>query len=286
MFEKEKKSKRDNYIEEILKYVKFSFAHDEIEAELSAHLDDAREYFVEAGLSEEGAEDRAIQNMGDAEEIGKALNKEHKPWIGRLHILSKWILGILIFAVVTSIFASDFHKAYQFYLPGYFDEAIEEHILTIRRGYDASDIKYIGEGEIDKSFVIDGVTYTFDKAILFKDVVTDSPNNREIHIFVTVERSDMKFVDKQTLLTEYWDWDTPMEDVPFVITEASDPSMQALWHTRKVDEVHRKNGIFVVNVSAVNFNEKQLNVKFGSFEESYDFVIPMSIFEEGGEGDD
>ena len=42
------------------KHSKYDFAHDEIEAELSAHLDDAREYFVEAGLSEEEAEERRV----------------------------------------------------------------------------------------------------------------------------------------------------------------------------------------------------------------------------------
>ena len=39
----------------------------------------------------EDAEARALEDMGDPEEIGKELARIHKPWLGYLWRASKWI---------------------------------------------------------------------------------------------------------------------------------------------------------------------------------------------------
>lgn len=68
--------KGGKYIEDILSYVKFSFDWSEIRTELENHLLDRMEDYTEAGQAED-AEELAIAAMGNAEEIGIELNRQH-----------------------------------------------------------------------------------------------------------------------------------------------------------------------------------------------------------------
>ena len=60
---------------------------DEIRAELLDHLSDHRDLLMEYGMEELEAERRAIEAMGDPEEIGRAWNEKLSPfwlWLGRV----------------------------------------------------------------------------------------------------------------------------------------------------------------------------------------------------------
>lgn len=85
----------DKYIEAILSYVKFSFDRSEIRTELKSHLLDRIEDYTEAGQAED-AEELAIAAMGNAEEIGLELNRQHKPLLGWLWLLSRLAVVLLI----------------------------------------------------------------------------------------------------------------------------------------------------------------------------------------------
>jgi len=75
-----------------------------VREELEAHLEDKREEFRRffPDMAEEEAEKRALEEMGDAAEIGAALAKVHRPWLGYLWRASQaliaagflWLLAI------------------------------------------------------------------------------------------------------------------------------------------------------------------------------------------------
>lgn len=97
---------KDNYLNTILKEVRFPFDRKQIKKEIEAHLEEAMEFHLRPGMNPEEAEKRATKDFGDPKEIGKMLNKVHKPWLGWLWVLSKYTLIVL--AIVT-VFLSTPH---------------------------------------------------------------------------------------------------------------------------------------------------------------------------------
>lgn len=93
--------KGDEYIDNILSYVKFPFDKYEIQTELESHLLDKIEYYTEAGQTE-AAEQIAINDMGDAKEIGLELNKQHNPLIGWLWMITQF--AVVLFVIVDLLF--------------------------------------------------------------------------------------------------------------------------------------------------------------------------------------
>lgn len=103
--------KAQDFVEEIVSYVKFIFDRQEISLELNNHMIDKIEYYIEKDHDEKEAERLAINDMGDPKEIGIELNKQHNPiigWIWRItHIgvvlfmtLSIFILAINILIII------------------------------------------------------------------------------------------------------------------------------------------------------------------------------------------
>ena len=58
-------------------------------------------------ISREEAERRAIAAMGDPEEIGEALNREHSPLLGWLWLISKWLMVGLTVLLLGVLLLSD-----------------------------------------------------------------------------------------------------------------------------------------------------------------------------------
>ena len=69
-----------------------------VRAELEAHLEDKTADLVRIfpDLGRQEAERQAVEQMGDAEEIGKELARIHKPWLGYLWRASQITLGIVL----------------------------------------------------------------------------------------------------------------------------------------------------------------------------------------------
>ena len=66
----------------VCRRVRFRPDHAAIRAELAAHWEDHAAALMERGLSPEEAARRALEAMGDPEEIGKELDKSHSPLLG------------------------------------------------------------------------------------------------------------------------------------------------------------------------------------------------------------
>lgn len=98
--------KKELFIKEIIKEIKFSFDRSAIEEEIETHFDDRYYYLIDNGYSPKQAIDQTVQLMGDPKSIGQALNKIHHPVIGWLWIITSGlkfiILGILGYILVTT----------------------------------------------------------------------------------------------------------------------------------------------------------------------------------------
>ncbi|HZK33479.1 MAG TPA: permease prefix domain 1-containing protein [Tissierellaceae bacterium] len=88
--------KAQDFVEEIVSHVKFKFDRDEISSELNQHMIDKIEDYIEKGYEEKEAERLTINDMGDPEEIGLQLNKQHNPVLGWIWVMTNIGVKILI----------------------------------------------------------------------------------------------------------------------------------------------------------------------------------------------
>lgn len=67
------------FLNSVCEQIKYKPIRKSISEELEDHIEESKENYMQEGLEEKEAEEKAINQMGDAEEIGKRLNKIHKP---------------------------------------------------------------------------------------------------------------------------------------------------------------------------------------------------------------
>lgn len=93
------------FIDSVCEQIKYKPVRQNIAEELKSHIEDAKEEFLKEGVEEQLAEEKAITEMGDAEEIGKKLNKIHKPKLDWKLVIIAIIL--ISFGLVVSIIRSE-----------------------------------------------------------------------------------------------------------------------------------------------------------------------------------
>ncbi len=89
------------FINKVVKRVHFIPDRYDIEYELAAHIEDSALFLQEEkDLSREDAEKIAVEHMGDPEEIGVALNRQHNPFIGYLWYFSRIPIVLLCIILI------------------------------------------------------------------------------------------------------------------------------------------------------------------------------------------
>lgn len=88
--------KGEEFLDDVLSFIKFPFDRATIRQELESHLQDKFEDYIEQGYDEETAEQLSVSNMGDAKTIGTELNREHNPFLGWLWVLTRYAVILLI----------------------------------------------------------------------------------------------------------------------------------------------------------------------------------------------
>ncbi|OJD59294.1 FtsW/RodA/SpoVE family cell cycle protein [Bacillus sp. NH11B] len=83
--------KGERFVSEVTNHIKSKEAKSFVATELDFHLKQAKNTWVEKGLSEEVAENKAVEQMGSPIKLGQELNKLHKPKVD-------WFLIILLVA--------------------------------------------------------------------------------------------------------------------------------------------------------------------------------------------
>jgi hypothetical protein len=85
----------------VVRHIRFFPDREGVEQELLGHLEDKTEDILgQKQIPTEDAERLALETMGDADELGRQLNKVHNAWLGYLWLLSKWALIACLVAVV------------------------------------------------------------------------------------------------------------------------------------------------------------------------------------------
>ncbi|PFM96887.1 FtsW/RodA/SpoVE family cell cycle protein [Bacillus cereus] len=85
--------KGERFVSEVTNHIKSKEAKSFVATELNFHLKQAKNMWIEKGLSEEVAEDKAVEQMGSPIKLGQELNKLHKPKVD-------WFLIILLVAAM------------------------------------------------------------------------------------------------------------------------------------------------------------------------------------------
>ena len=86
------------YLNNVCKEIKYEPAKKAISEELELHIKEVKENYINDGIDEKLAEEKAVNQMGNAEEIGKSLNKIHKPQLDwKLLILIGILMGFSLF---------------------------------------------------------------------------------------------------------------------------------------------------------------------------------------------
>ena len=115
-----KEEKWQAYLEEVLSFVRFRYDHRAIRRELNEHMEDLYEELQADGFSEEAAAEAVLQYMGDAEEIGRALDKEHGVVLGWLwRILRAIVMILILFNIIPmiSFLTALFSNVFEIYEP-------------------------------------------------------------------------------------------------------------------------------------------------------------------------
>ncbi|PHD61922.1 FtsW/RodA/SpoVE family cell cycle protein [Bacillus wiedmannii] len=81
--------KGERFVSEVTNHIKSKEAKSFVATELDFHLKQAKNTWIEKGLSEEVAENKAVEQMGSPIKLGQELNKLHKPKVD-------WFLLILL----------------------------------------------------------------------------------------------------------------------------------------------------------------------------------------------
>lgn len=97
--------KKDEFLEEVLSYIKFSYDRESIRSELECHISDRIDDYIEQGYDEDMAEQLTIENMGKPRDIGIELNKQHNPLIGWIFGLTNMIAALFVIINIFLIFA-------------------------------------------------------------------------------------------------------------------------------------------------------------------------------------
>lgn len=112
--------KGDRFVSEVTNHIKSKEAKSFVATELDFHLKQAKNTWIEKGLSEEIAENKAVEQMGSPIKLGQELNKLHKPKVD-------WFLLILLVAAM----GLGFLPVIAF---GYMDDLLMNKVISVILG--------------------------------------------------------------------------------------------------------------------------------------------------------
>ena len=92
------------WVDAVCEQVRFQPDRKGIEKELRVHYEDHVRDLLRLGRDPALAEERALAAMGDAQEVGRALDKVHKPWLGWLWEVSRWLAWALVVLAAVTLF--------------------------------------------------------------------------------------------------------------------------------------------------------------------------------------
>lgn len=114
------------FLKQVTSYIRSKEARSHVEQELQHHLTQSKQAWVNKGFSPDEAEQKAIAEMGSAVQLGKSMDKIHKPkW-------DFWLIGAVVLLIIASfipILTTDFSHQFGSDMTHYFVAHKIIHIL-------------------------------------------------------------------------------------------------------------------------------------------------------------
>ena len=154
-----KENRWDIYLDETLSHVKFKFDHKVIRKELLEHLEELSEDLQAEGMDADVAESLAVDCMGDAAEVGQALNKEHGVILGWI-----WMTARVFFIVILLVCVPTLSSALTFV-----SSTVGIHFRDYELPYQAKNVTVTKTIDVDESLWIDDTKLTIDKIRFLED---------------------------------------------------------------------------------------------------------------------
>lgn len=181
---------RKEWIETVLREVRFAPDRRKIRQELLEHMEDRMEEYMEdmeCSMDSESeaadgdstnfgsliaeAEARVLASMGDPVELGQDLNRQHKPWLGWLWLGSRVVLAAAVLVVMVLLFCLwVITPAENSNLMN-----LEEEYLQMARHY---DMDYNRSGNIYYNIEPDYTVQLQDTEITFRNLAYDDYDGR------------------------------------------------------------------------------------------------------------
>ncbi len=121
----------DDYLNSMLKHVKFTPDRKKIRLEFGEHMEDMFDDYIADGMSEDEAKSSVLENLGDAGDIGKMMNKAHNAALGWIWAGVKVCLVITIIISMTPILnlaeqtgLGIMNMIYAYYDSGYYGDEV------------------------------------------------------------------------------------------------------------------------------------------------------------------
>ncbi len=138
--------RKDEYISEVISGVKSKSARQEIAAELSSHIDELKDFYLDRNITDIEAEECAVADMGGPELITDKMSELYKEGISRN------VLALTVVGIVKIILALVCYKGY----------------------YSNGFMNYVACGLIILEVVSDGITLFFAQPILVLVVIINT----------------------------------------------------------------------------------------------------------------
>ncbi|MBQ4611653.1 MAG: hypothetical protein IJB30_07920, partial [Clostridia bacterium] len=96
---------KKNYLDKVCSAVRWKQAHETIRRELSDHIEDQAAAFEAEGLSPDEAMEKAVLEMGDAEEVGYGLDASYRP--REVKGIAVPIIGLVLIGLICRIWVTN-----------------------------------------------------------------------------------------------------------------------------------------------------------------------------------
>lgn len=167
---------RREWMRLVMREIHFAPDRKKIRQELLEHMEDRMEEYLE---QETAAEARVLASMGDPVEVGRELNRQHKPWLGWLWLASWAVLAVT--ACLTLVLAG---------ILGISSLADKPETMDLESTYSARikhyDQNYNHTGDVYYNWQTDYAVELLDTEITFQNFVYDDYDGRLV-VYVTSE---------------------------------------------------------------------------------------------------
>ena len=147
----------DDYLDSMLRYVRFSPDRHRIRTEFEEHMNDMFDDYVSDGMPEDEAKAAVLDNIGDSTEVGRLMNKAHNAVIG-------WVWQVLKVCLIIALLCCFFPMAQ-------LTIEVAQGIINTGRAYEdnMSHGEYVYSIELDETVTVDNHTLKFDHLTKYVD---------------------------------------------------------------------------------------------------------------------